>query len=66
VPRREQDRKRELIIARRSRPMARLVPLEKGPAGKRIGVAKGAFEVPDSFNARNKEIAELFLGRGNV
>ena len=44
--------------------MAKLVPLENVPAGKRIGIAKGAFEVPDSIYAHNKEIAELFLGGG--
>jgi antitoxin (DNA-binding transcriptional repressor) of toxin-antitoxin stability system len=62
----EQGREREIIIARDGRPVAKLVSLEAVPAGKRIGVAKGAFEVPDSFDAHNKEIAELFLGRGNV
>ena len=63
----EQGREREIIIARDGRPVAKLVSLEAVHAGKRIGVAKGAFEVPDSFDAQhNKEIAELFLGRGNV
>jgi antitoxin (DNA-binding transcriptional repressor) of toxin-antitoxin stability system len=61
----EQGREREIIIARGGRPVARLVPLENVPAGKRIGAAKGAFEVPDSIDAHNKEIAELFLGGGN-
>jgi antitoxin (DNA-binding transcriptional repressor) of toxin-antitoxin stability system len=60
----EQGREREIIIARGGRPVARLVPLENVPAGKRIGIAKGAFEVPDSIDAHNKEIAELFLGGG--
>jgi len=32
------------------------------PAGKRIGVAKGLFEVPDSIDAHNDEVARLFLG----
>jgi antitoxin (DNA-binding transcriptional repressor) of toxin-antitoxin stability system len=61
----EQGREREIIIARGGRPVARLVPLENVPAGKRIGAAKGAFEVPDSIDAHNKEIAELFLGGRN-
>ncbi|MDB5789089.1 type II toxin-antitoxin system Phd/YefM family antitoxin [Caballeronia mineralivorans] len=60
----EQGREREIIIARGGRPVAKLVPLENVPAGKRIGIAKGAFEVPDSIDAHNKEIAELFLGGG--
>jgi antitoxin (DNA-binding transcriptional repressor) of toxin-antitoxin stability system len=60
----EQGREREIIIARGGRPVAKLVPLENVPAGKRIGIAKGAFEVPDSIDAHSKEIAELFLGGG--
>ncbi|MDN7180116.1 type II toxin-antitoxin system Phd/YefM family antitoxin [Caballeronia sp. SEWSISQ10-4 2] len=60
----EQGREREIIIARGGRPVAKLVPLENVPAGKRIGIAKDAFEVPDSIDAHNKEIAELFLGGG--
>lgn len=58
----EQGREREIIIARGGRPVAKLVPLESAPTGKRIGVAKGAFEVPDSIDEHNAEIAELFLG----
>jgi antitoxin (DNA-binding transcriptional repressor) of toxin-antitoxin stability system len=61
----EQGQEREIIIARGGRPMAKLVPLENAPAGIRIGVAKGSFEVPDSIDTHNKEIAELFLGKAN-
>lgn len=58
----EQGREREIIIARHGRPAARLVPLEPAPAGKRLGVAKGRFEVPDSIDACNDEVARLFVG----
>jgi antitoxin (DNA-binding transcriptional repressor) of toxin-antitoxin stability system len=58
----EQGREREIVIARGGRPVAKLVPLESIPTGKRIGVARGIFEVPDSIDEHSKEIAELFLG----
>lgn len=59
----EQGEASEIIIARNGRPAARLVPLDAAPPGKRIGVAKGKFEVPDSIDAHNDEVARLFLGR---
>jgi antitoxin (DNA-binding transcriptional repressor) of toxin-antitoxin stability system len=58
----EQGREREIVIARNGRPAAKLVPIDTMPAGKRIGVAKGLFEVPDSIDAHNDEVARLFLG----
>ena len=58
----EQGKEREIIIARNGRPAARLVPLEASPPGQRIGIAKGAFMVPDDIDAHNDEVAGLFLG----
>ncbi|NMG73794.1 type II toxin-antitoxin system Phd/YefM family antitoxin [Aromatoleum diolicum] len=58
----EQGQEREIVIARNGRPAARLVPIDAAPAGKRIGVAKGMFEVPDSIDAHNDEVARLFMG----
>lgn len=58
----EQGREREIVIARNGRPAARLVPIDAAPAGKRIGVAKGLFEVLDSIDAHNDEVARLFRG----
>ena len=58
----EQGQEREIIIARNGRPAARLVPMEASAAGPRIGVAKGAFAVPDNIDAHNEEVARLFLG----
>jgi antitoxin (DNA-binding transcriptional repressor) of toxin-antitoxin stability system len=57
----EQGREREIVIARAGRPVARLVALEFDRIGKRIGAAKDVFQVPDSIDACNKEIAERFL-----
>jgi antitoxin (DNA-binding transcriptional repressor) of toxin-antitoxin stability system len=58
----EQGREREIVIARNGRPAARLVPMDSASAGKRIGIAKGKFKVPDSIDAHNEEVARLFLG----
>lgn len=52
----------EIIIARNGKPAARLVPLEPPPQGKRVGVAKGEFVVPDPDPELDAEIAALFLG----
>ncbi|MCB1782214.1 MAG: type II toxin-antitoxin system prevent-host-death family antitoxin [Candidatus Competibacteraceae bacterium] len=58
----EQGEEREIIIARNGRPAARLVPLSTSPVGPRLGVAKGAFVVPDDIDADNEQVARLFLG----
>jgi prevent-host-death family protein len=60
----EQGQEREIVIARNGRPAAKLVPVDESPTGKRIGVAKGRFEVPDSIDANNEEVARLFMGGG--
>lgn len=52
----------EIVIARHGRPVAKLVPVDEPIVQKRIGVAKGKFEVPDSIDAHNAEVAALFAG----
>jgi prevent-host-death family protein len=49
----------EILIARNGKPVARLTAV-KLDVSKRIGVAKGEFEVPDDIDLYNDEIAELF------
>ena len=58
----EQGEEREIIIARNGRPAAKLVPMEASMPGQRIGIAKGAFEVPDNIDTNNDEVTDLFLG----
>jgi len=58
----EQGEEREIIIARNGRPAARLVPIERTEPIRRLGVARGLFEVPDSIDSMNDEVAQLFLG----
>jgi len=57
----EQGQEREIVIARNGRPAAKLVPMDAAPTGRRIGVAKGLFEMPDSIDAHNDEVAQLFM-----
>jgi antitoxin (DNA-binding transcriptional repressor) of toxin-antitoxin stability system len=61
----ELGREKEIILARGGRPVARLVPLAPDvPVERRIGVAKGAFEIPDDIDTHNEEVAALFHGGG--
>jgi prevent-host-death family protein len=53
----------EIIIARNGRPAAKLVAIKPASRGKRIGVAKGKFTVPDDIDVDAAAIAELFAGR---
>ncbi len=56
----ESGREREIVIARNGHPAARRVRMEQAPAGRRLGVARGRFEVPDSIDAHNEEVGRLF------
>lgn len=58
----EQGQEREIVIARNGHPAAKLVPMDTTPTGKRIGVAKGKFKVPDNIDAHNEAVARMFLG----
>ena len=51
-----------MIIARNGRPAAKPVAIKPPQAGERIGVAKGKFIVPDTIDADEAAIAELFNG----
>jgi prevent-host-death family protein len=52
----------EIVIARNGRPAARLVPITQATAGKRLGVAKGKFTVPDTIDEDEAAIAAMFTG----
>jgi antitoxin (DNA-binding transcriptional repressor) of toxin-antitoxin stability system len=53
----------EIIIARNGRPAARLVAIKPAMTGKRIGVAKGKFAIPDDIDSDNSMIEDLFTGK---
>lgn len=56
----ESGREQEVIIVRNGKPVARLVALKNSPVDKRIGVAKGKFQAPESIDADNEVIHKLF------
>ena len=58
----EKGEEREIVIARNGRPAAKLVPVSGLPVERRIGVAKGLFEVPDDIDADDAEITRWFSG----
>jgi antitoxin (DNA-binding transcriptional repressor) of toxin-antitoxin stability system len=49
-----------MVIARNGRPVARLTGLKAPQPPRRLGVARGQFTLPDSIDAANPLIAELF------
>ena len=53
----------EIVIARNGRPAARLVPIVDVPPAQRIGVARGAFAVPETIDKANEEVLKLFAGQ---
>ena len=59
----ESGREDEVVIARNGRPVARLAPLAEKPVGQRLGIAKGKFVLPDTFDADNEAIARLLGGQ---
>jgi antitoxin (DNA-binding transcriptional repressor) of toxin-antitoxin stability system len=50
----------EVVIARNGRPVARLTGLQAPPRPRSLGVARGRFSLPDSIDAANSQIADLF------
>ena len=58
----ESGREEFITVARNGRPVVKIVPIESTPVSKRIGIAKGKFEVPEDFDAGNDEIAAMLMG----
>ena len=58
----ESGREEFITVARNGRPVVKIVPVESTPVSKRIGIAKGKFEVPEDFDAGNDEIAAMLMG----
>lgn len=51
----------EIMITRNGTPVARVLPMVSD-VSRRIGLARGEFEVPDDIDRHNVEVAALFLG----
>ena len=52
-----------VVISRRGKPAVCITPLRSLEVSKRIGLARGRFEVADDIDAANPAIATLFQGR---
>jgi prevent-host-death family protein len=50
----------EIVISRNGKPVARVVPI-RSDTFRRIGLARGEFEVPDDIDRNNAEVATMFL-----
>lgn len=53
----------EIVISRNGKPVARVLPIQ-ADVSRRIGLARGEFEVPDDIDRHNIEVAALFQGKG--
>jgi antitoxin (DNA-binding transcriptional repressor) of toxin-antitoxin stability system len=51
-----------VLISRRGKPAVCVTPLQSERVGRRIGLARGKFKVPDNINGANAAIAGLFQG----
>jgi len=49
-----------VIISRHGKPVACVLPWPATDTSKRIGIARGQFEVPDAIDRTNAHIADLF------
>ena len=49
----------EIVLTRAGKPVARLVSVANAPI--RLGVADGAFEIPDDIDTANPAIEKMFI-----
>lgn len=52
-----------VVISRHGKAVVRLEPVRSVDVSKRIGLARGRFDVPESIDRRNKQVADLFFGK---
>lgn len=58
----ETKQEKQINIARRGKPVAKLTLINEKPVSSRIGIAAGKFQAPDDLDLHNAEIAALFGG----
>ncbi len=54
----------EFVVTKNGTPVARIVPIRQNDAVRRVGIARGAFDVPGDIDGSNQEIVSLFEDRG--
>ena len=52
----------EIVVCRSNKPIAKITLVPKVDVSKRIGIARGMFDVPDDIDLINDEIADMFYG----
>ena len=58
----ESKREDYITVARNGKPVVKMTLIQETPVSKRIGVAKGKFNLTCDFDADNQEIADLLSG----
>lgn len=58
----ETKKEDSITVARNGKPVAKIVLINETPVSKRIGVAKGKFNVNGDFDADNDDISNLMMG----
>jgi len=58
-----EDKQDAVVISRRGRPVVRMTRVCRTNVSRRIGIARGQFEVPDHIDGANPAAAALFTGR---
>lgn len=53
-----------VVIARRGKPVVLVTPIMDTDTSRRIGLAKGRFDVPDDIDGTNPTISALFAEEG--
>ena len=58
----ERKEEKEVIVARAGKPVVKIIAVEPFDVSKRLGIAKGKFELPDDFDLDecNAQIAAMF------
>ncbi len=56
----ETKQEKQINIARRGKPVAKLTLINDKPVSNRIGIAAGKIQAPDDLDLHNDEIAALF------
>lgn len=51
-----------ITVARNGKPVVKITLINETPVSKRIGIAKGKFNIKGDFDADNKEIADMMMG----
>ncbi len=57
-------KEKSVIVSRHGKPMIKMVAIQPNDVSRRIGLAKGQFQVPDDIDGANADIASLFQSKG--